>query len=156
MQTGMKNVTGRVVKEQGLSPSSIFETIPIIIKNSFMTEALNIQIMTDLTEFDPIPSQKIVETHLEELIEAVEDQGQEYWRWQAWHRTFQKELKAVKSTSASATDVGKSGGDAEATSPITPSPALNKVMAAEPNRLETMVLAYEIDKHAQELLQFAA
>jgi C-terminal region of eIF3h len=157
MATNLKNITGKVCKDLGLSFGEIFETIPIVVKNSFILQALNIQIMTDLVEADLIPVQKTIETQLEELIEAVEDQGQEYWRWQAWHRTFQKELKQSKSggDSTSPTTGGAGGETASSPQTMTPTPALNKVMAAEPGRLETLLLAYEIDKHAKELVQFA-
>ncbi|KAJ3116396.1 Eukaryotic translation initiation factor 3 subunit H [Phlyctochytrium bullatum] len=116
-----KKFTMEALHAHKLTPSGIFESLPVRINNSFLLNALLSQIeedhIVDLTTplarpattfLSPFPlaspsplspnfdalelgNESYIERHLEYLGETVDEHGQEQWRWQGWHRQLQKE-----------------------------------------------------------------
>ncbi|KAJ3330598.1 Eukaryotic translation initiation factor 3 subunit H [Blyttiomyces sp. JEL0837] len=102
-----------------------------------------------------------LEKHLEYLAETVEEYGQEQWRWQGWQRSLQKEQQKTAQTVAkkraeNATRTASGLPPLHSEEDITaPSPALAKILANEPSRLETLVITNQIDTYCKQVNQFA-
>ncbi|KAJ3067911.1 Eukaryotic translation initiation factor 3 subunit H [Podochytrium sp. JEL0797] len=102
-----------------------------------------------------------LEKHLEALSEAVDDYGQEQWRWQGWNRSLQKEQqkattlltkKRAENSQREATNQPALYSDVDlATAPA----SLTRVLGNEPSRLETLVLAGQIETWCQQINGFA-
>ncbi|KAJ3330139.1 Eukaryotic translation initiation factor 3 subunit H, partial [Kappamyces sp. JEL0680] len=166
-----KSFVGKSVKEHGISYENIFEVIPITVKNSFLLQAAlaNLDVtgaMAEKSLFDAnvLSSEKLVEKKLEALIDTVEDQGQEVWRWQTWHRGYQKEQQKIaahvaKLTMENEASVAKGGEPLHSDTVISnasTSVGLGKSIAGEPGRLDTLLLSHQIDLLSQQLQSFAA
>ncbi|KAI8843965.1 hypothetical protein BJ741DRAFT_589680 [Chytriomyces cf. hyalinus JEL632] len=102
-----------------------------------------------------------LEKHLESLCEAVDDYGQEQWRWQGWNRSLQKEQQkaaqtASKKRSENAQREANGQTPLHSESDITaPPPSLARVIANEPSRLETIMLAGQVDTWCKQIHGFA-
>ncbi|KAI8918234.1 hypothetical protein DFJ77DRAFT_454853 [Powellomyces hirtus] len=175
-----------------LTPTSIFESLPIKIHNSHILTALlheldeqislpasldsvfslpsstfTPRVPTDVSPFAPnldkleLGSETYLEKHLEYLGETVEEHGQEQWRWQGWQRNLQKEQQKLQQTVAKrrfdnqarvAQGLDPVYGDDE----LQPtSPALTKLLANEPSRLESLIITNQIDTYCKQITQFA-
>lgn len=104
-----------------------------------------------------------LEKHLEYLGDTIEEHGQEQWRWHGWQRNLQKEqqkLNAIvarkRQENASRVAAGMEPlySDDELLAAAT-SPALLKLMAGEPSRLETLIITNQIDTYCKQVNQFA-
>lgn len=158
-----KHISGKNVKEFGVTHKNIFEILPIEIKNSYLMSAICADWeLTIGTNHDMITSQKYIEKQLEGILESVEDQGQEYWKWSTWNRGYQKEHMKVNQTvhrmnAENEASLLKGGeiihGEQELASATT-STALGKSIVGEPGRMETLLLAHQIEKFATVLEEF--
>ncbi|KAJ3294169.1 Eukaryotic translation initiation factor 3 subunit H [Borealophlyctis nickersoniae] len=175
-----------------LTPSSIFQSLPVKIRNSHLLSALlheldeesslapvvqaslslpsstfTSRIPNDISPLSPnfdnleLSTESYLERHLEYLGETVEEHGQEQWRWQGWHRSLQKEQQKVQqmaskrraeNASRAAQNLPLLYGEDE----LQPtSPALTKLLATEPSRLETLIITNQIDTYCKQVNQFA-
>ncbi|KAI8818508.1 uncharacterized protein EV422DRAFT_621706 [Fimicolochytrium jonesii] len=177
-----------------LTPTTIFETLPIKIHNSHLLNALlhelDVQVSfpsslesslslplstlaappstADVSPFWPnldkldLSSEAYLEKHLEYLSEAVDEHGQEQWRWQGWQRNLQKEQQKVQQTIAkrrmenqtrSAQGLPAVWTDDDLS--LNSSPSLVKLMANEPSKLESIIITNQIDTYCKQITQFA-
>ncbi|KAJ3022234.1 UNVERIFIED_CONTAM: Eukaryotic translation initiation factor 3 subunit H [Siphonaria sp. JEL0065] len=102
-----------------------------------------------------------LEKHLEALCDAVDDYGQEQWRWQGWNRSLQKEQQKATAT-ASKKRAENAAREASGQAPLhseseiaTPPASLTRVIANEPSRLETLVLAGQVETWCKQINGFA-
>ncbi|KAI9100986.1 hypothetical protein DFS34DRAFT_612752 [Phlyctochytrium arcticum] len=174
-----------------LTPTSIFQSLPIKIRNSHLLTALLHELdeqssfLNSLQNSLSIPSstytpripnvspfspnfeklelglESYLEKHLEYLGETVEEHGQEQWRWQAWQRNVQKEQARLQQIVAKRR-AENSARVAQGLSLVHPeeelqvaSPALTKMMANEPSRLESLIITNQIDTYCKQITQFA-
>jgi hypothetical protein len=178
-----RNFGGKLVKAHKISYTNIFELLEIEIKNSFLMNAIygefdlsitsplesatfdgivSSSLSSDSASSNIISSEKCLERQLEALIDCVEDQGQEYWRWQAWHRGYQKEQQKVNSTLQRMNyENEKSPRDSAvhseaALAAAATSVGLGKSIAGEPGRLDTLILSHHIDLLSDHLGKFTA
>lgn len=163
-----RNFGGKSVKTHGISHSNIFQLLPIKVKNSHMMAAVHGDFDIVLTSPDEttsassniISSEKYLERQLEALIDCVEDQGQEYWRWQAWHRGYHKEQQKVSSTLLKMNHENEKSAsvvyDEAALAAASTSVGLGKSIAGEPGRLDTLLLSQQVNMISDQLSQFCA
>jgi translation initiation factor 3 subunit H len=106
-------------------------------------------------------TESYLERHLEYLGETVDEYGQEQWRWQGWNRSLQKEQQrfaavTLKKRAENASLVAQGLPLAHSEEDIlTPSPALAKILANEPSRLETLIISNQIDTYCKQINHFA-
>ncbi|KAJ3045494.1 Eukaryotic translation initiation factor 3 subunit H [Rhizophlyctis rosea] len=175
-----------------LTPTSIFQSLPVKIRNSHLLSALlhdldenasyspsvrdsishpasnfNSRIPTEISPLTPnfdnleLGVESYLERHLEYLGETVEEHGQEQWRWQGWQRSLQKEQQRLQQTVSKR----RAENATRASSGLPPiygdeelqvsSPALTKLLASEPSRLETLIITNQIDTYCKQINQFA-
>ncbi|KAJ3084665.1 Eukaryotic translation initiation factor 3 subunit H [Rhizoclosmatium hyalinum] len=102
-----------------------------------------------------------LEKHLESLCDAVDDYGQEQWRWQGWNRSLQKEqqkaaLTVAKKRAENAARESNGQAPLYPEADITTPPAsLTRVIANEPSRLESLVLAGQVETWCKQINGFA-
>ncbi|KAJ1548269.1 Eukaryotic translation initiation factor 3 subunit H [Nowakowskiella sp. JEL0078] len=94
-----------------------------------------------------------LEKHLEFLGDTVEEHGQEQWRWQGWQRNVAKEQQKLKQALSKKQNDGGGYGNDEAVENLTSN--LQKLIAAEPSRLETLIITNQVDTYAKQINQFA-
>jgi hypothetical protein len=161
-----KNLSGKSVKESGITFESIFKVLPIKFKNSHLLDLAcsEIRLLTQESfgqqlDGDLLSVEKLVEKQLESLIESVEDQTQEYWRFQSWYRGMQKEQQKVSTTlhkmAVENEQAVQKGGDPvhseQDLASAASSPALQRSIAAEPSRLDTLLLGNRITTLSNQL-----
>ncbi|KAJ3257159.1 Eukaryotic translation initiation factor 3 subunit H [Boothiomyces macroporosus] len=170
-----KNFSLKNINKHNISASTVFETLPIQIKNSNVLNAMFRQlsevipstnvddlIVDPLTHVVNNPSSEFyLEKQLEYLTEAVEDQGQEHWRWHTWYRGFHKEQQKAIALSAkmaqenaAAVAAGKKPVYSE--EELVPNtPALAKAIASEPPRLDNLLNHTLIDAYCNQIINYA-
>ncbi|KAJ1541503.1 Eukaryotic translation initiation factor 3 subunit H [Cladochytrium tenue] len=190
-----KKFSMEAMHAHNLTAATIFETLPVKVRNSGLTnvflrqaEALSsapldaarfpassFDVFSDsllssadgasqLTpNFDTLDlgSEAYLERHLEYLTETVEEYGQEQWRWQGWQRSLTREQQRSAQTAARKR-LENAARTAAGQSPLytdedidAPSPALAKILASEPSRLDTLVITNQIDTYCKQINQFA-
>eukprot|EP00842_Homolaphlyctis_polyrhiza_P006721 jgi/Hompol1/704/HPOL_000443-RA len=181
------------ITKHKLSPSAIFESIPISVQNAHLLSAavvdMNAKAVQPLTSQSllafpssffssrlpkngaaallpnldnlELSSETYLEKHLEYLAETIEEHGQEQWRWHGWQRSFQKEQQKAQqqvalmtAENAAALAAGAPPVHTEEDLKAVP-PSLTKVINNEPSRLETFIIANQIDTYCQQINQFA-
>ncbi|KAI8611975.1 hypothetical protein BC830DRAFT_1068188 [Chytriomyces sp. MP71] len=183
-----KKFTLDAIHAANVTPSTLFESVPLQLKNSALAHAmfatLDLQLLTDVTfpssstsrapgatgavglhpHFDSLDlgaGEVYLERHLEALCDAVEDYGQEQWRWQGWNRSLQKEqqkaaLGVAKKRGENAAREASGLPALHVEADIVALPAsLTRVLANEPSRLETLVLAGQMDTWCKQIHSFA-
>ncbi|KAI9347944.1 hypothetical protein DFJ73DRAFT_835905 [Zopfochytrium polystomum] len=194
-----KKFTMESLHAHGLTASTIFESLPVKIRNSKLLNVMlrqmelpaapsvsaKARLSVPSTSFDlfgeaastasepfgmqltpnfdalDLGSETYVERHLEYLAETVDEYGQEQWRWQGWQRSLAKEQQRSAQTAArkrqeNATRVASGMTPLYTEEEINEvSPALAKLKAAEPSRLETLVITNQIDTYCKQINQFA-
>ncbi|KAJ3271098.1 Eukaryotic translation initiation factor 3 subunit H [Terramyces sp. JEL0728] len=170
-----KNFSLKNLNQHNISVSTIFETLPIHIKNSNLLNAVFHQISETIpsTSVDELfveplssapnhPSSEFyLEKQLEYLTEAVEDQGQEHWRWHTWYRGFHKEQQkaialSTKMAQENAAAVAAGGKPLYSEEELVPNtPALAKALASEPPRLDTLLNHTLIDAYCNQIISYA-
>ena len=162
-----RNFGGKNVKAHAITHTNIFELLEIELKSSHLMNAVFGEFDLSITSpsAHTISSEKYLERQLDALIDCVEDQGQEFWRWQAWHRGYQKEHQKVNSTlskmnyenekSASA-GKGTVVHNEAALAAAATSVGLGKSIAGEPARLDTLILSRNIDMITDNLAKFCS
>ncbi|TPX41936.1 hypothetical protein SeMB42_g05351 [Synchytrium endobioticum] len=187
-----KRFTMESLVKNKLTPSSVVEYLPVKIHNSHLLTAmlhqmeesaaypsLSMRLSQPTSSFkSPIPTVSTpftpnfdnldlggdgrLEKNLEYLGEAVDDHGQEQWRWQGWSRNYAKEQARI------AQQVARKRAD-NATRAAGGQPlihtedeimvlqqSLNKIAANEPSRLETLVLTNQVDVYSKQMSEYGA
>jgi translation initiation factor 3 subunit H len=146
-----KKFTIEELLKSGLSHSDMFETLPVSVQSSgvlnYFMSRLEL-VPNDLEdEFKALSLSVngVLEKNIEYIGETIDEYGQEQWRWHGWHRNVQKEqqklhLNAQKKKQKPEDSV---------------SPALQRLLANEPSRLESMVVLNQIDTYASQIREIA-
>jgi translation initiation factor 3 subunit H len=96
--------------------------------------------------------------HVEYLQDCVDEYGQEQWRWQGWHRSLCKEHQKLHSTvskkrheNSTRIQQGLEPLYTEEELSTVSSPALTKILAQEPSRLETLLILNQMETYCDQL-----
>ncbi|KAI8853101.1 hypothetical protein BC829DRAFT_382848 [Chytridium lagenaria] len=150
-----KKFTMEALHAHKLTPSGIFESLPVRVRNSYLLNALLQQLEEDITSTLGVES--YLERHLEYLGDTVDEHGQEQWRWQGWNRSLQKE-QAKSAQISSKKRQENAARVASGLAPLhseedilTPTPALAKILSTEPSRLETLIISNQIDTYCKQM-----
>ncbi|KAI8812885.1 hypothetical protein BJ742DRAFT_792109 [Cladochytrium replicatum] len=178
-----KKFTMESLAQHKMTPSSVLETLPIRVVSSPLASAFvhqleestsypatltrslatprstfdaSLHLPTNIAPLTPnfdnlaLGSDAYLEKHLEYLGETIEDFGQEQWRWQGWQRSTQKEQAKLQQLQAK-----KAAGGPVSDEEINAAQlALNRVLATEPSRLESLIKTNQIDTYAKQINQF--
>jgi len=188
-----KKFTMDNLRQRQLTPSTVFQSLPITIKNSHLLSALLHQLEENSSIYSAaeaslsVPSsnfssrfpsdinpwstnydnlelslESYLEKHIEYLGDTIEEHGQEQWKWHGWQRSLVREQQRLSQLSSKR----KAENSARISAGLTPtytdeevnnpsSPNLTKLLANEPSRLETLIIANQIDTYCKQINQFA-
>ncbi|KAI9331940.1 hypothetical protein BDR26DRAFT_869720 [Obelidium mucronatum] len=162
--SGSLSTTAATVNATGVGASSSKHTTagqqqdPLLSQQSLANFLL---LSPNYEALDLGAGESYLEKHLEALCDAVDDYGQEQWRWQGWNRSLQKEQQKATLTAAKkrAENVAR---ESSGQNPLyteadiaTPPASLTRVVANEPSRLETLVLSGQVDTWCKQINGFA-
>ncbi|KAI9029303.1 hypothetical protein DFJ74DRAFT_698742 [Hyaloraphidium curvatum] len=172
-----------------LTFSKVFQPVPVRIHNTSLAAALMQQLMYDAGRPDisglsvPSPTfdshleetttlspnfdnleltfDNYLESRLENMIQEVENQGQDMYRWTGWQRNVGREQSRVQQTvtKRKAENAQRAAlnqpplWSEEDLNPMTPQ--LAKIIANEPTRLDLLLIQKRLDTNAQQTIQFA-
>jgi translation initiation factor 3 subunit H len=104
--------------------------------------------------------EKYLERHVEYLGDCAEEFSQEQWKWQNWHRTLVKEHQRLsqqaskrKQENAVRSQQGLEPAFTEDDLAMS-SPALTKLIASEPSRLESLLIMNQMDTYTNQVNRF--
>lgn len=172
-----KKLTMESVASNKLVAKEILESLPITIRRSFLLEPMlkdwEEESLPESTSFASTYPAAITTTdtdtslfslddylgrHIEYLQDCVDEYGQEQWRWQGWHRSLCKESQKLQSIvskkkheNAARVQQGLDPLYTEEELSSVSSPALTKILAQEPSRLETLLILNQMETYCEQL-----
>jgi translation initiation factor 3 subunit H len=174
-----KVFTSKTLRESEIGVEDIFEQVPVVIQNYPLLEAMyqHVSINSELLFKDilassalenPSPavsekhSEKYFEKQMESLIELVDFQGQENWKWQHWFRQYSKEYQKCIAHSQKLQQENQKNLEEHkkllySEQDLIPnSPQLARLSQNEPGRLETLVFLNQMNTYRKQMEELAA
>jgi translation initiation factor 3 subunit H len=150
-----KKFTMEEIQKSGLNHNDIFESLPVSVKSSGVLNHFMSHLEVDCQKLPEVLGDEfkalslsvtgVLEKNVEYLCETIDEYGQEQWRWHGWHRNVQKEQQKLH---VNAQKKKQKPEDSI-------SPALQRLLANEPSRLESMVVLNQIDTYASQIQELA-
>jgi translation initiation factor 3 subunit H len=165
-----KNFTSKSINEFGMKFNDIFEFLPVVIQNSHLLQAAYSDIKFQTESFVEVQgafhlesigpdyvSEKYFEKQLEYLSEIVDVQSQENWRWHQWHRGYSKEYQkslqyVARLHQENQKLISQKKKPIHAEKDLIPnSPLLQRVLQAEPSRLDSLLIASQMESYCNQI-----
>lgn len=149
-----------VIKQQGLSFETMFEEVPVIIRNSNLVNAL----MCEIDELAPgenkysfldLATNSFLEKNLRLLMDCVDDMNQETNKLFSYQRNLAKQHQAKQQHQQKRQQENKARAD-RGEGPL-PEEDLNKLFKPPipPSRLDSLLHAGQISVYASQMSEFA-
>lgn len=164
--------------------SAVFETVPIVVQKSqlltavcdkinsssvnklspFLASPLVPQVLPTAAAYDSfnISADTFISKNLENLADAIEEHGQEQWRWRGWQRNLQNEqakaqqyVTKLSAENKAAIEAGNRPLVQQGELNMVSTPALQKAIQNEPSRLESLLIVNQIETYCAQLCDMA-
>jgi translation initiation factor 3 subunit H len=172
--------TMEALSKMQLTASHMFERVPISLSSSALANAFldaclpgtlshpgkGACAQASAAQAAPleINSKLLLEQHLESMTDAVDELGQDAWRYSGWQRNVVKEQGRINNTiqrrrleNAAKVAAGElpAWGPADLDPASITAPHLQRLLANEPSRLEALLMDNQIRAYCQQVQDFA-